>query len=209
MTTSNFFTQLQQQWEQQPQPAGTATGQWQALVNTGSRSPVTQMIRQVWAELIIGTLLTIPLLRALWQWPGGYAQGLALGITGLGLLSLAYYFRQLWLLRRLQRRSEPMRHHTAGHLQQLRSLLRLGHAANLGLTLVLAALALYGAAHYLLPSLPAAASRRFLLWFGLTVAASLALVHWLTKWHIRQAYGRQLDRLEAVLQELAAEEAGS
>ncbi|MBD2768294.1 hypothetical protein IC235_10355 [Hymenobacter sp. BT664] len=205
MTTPHFFDELSRRWQQQTlAPAGTP-GQWQALLAGGSHGPVTQMIRHVWAELIAGALITAPLLVALLRMPSGWAQGLAAGLAGLGGLSLFYYYSQLQLLRQLQHSADPLRSHAAGYLRQLRGLLRLSHRASLGLTVVLAALALYGAKQFVLPALPAAATCSFLLWFGLTVAASLALVHWLTKWHIRESYGQHIDRLEAVLQELPPE----
>lgn len=204
MTPSNSFDDLRRRWQQQPQAPATPN-QWQALLASGSRSPITQMLRHVWTEVIIGTLLTVPLLIGLLHWPGNWAAGLAGAVAGLSVLSLLYYYRQLRLLRRLLHATGPLRSHAAEHLRQLRGLLRLGHHANLGITVILAALGLYGAAHYVLPALPAAATYSFLLWFGLTVLASLAIVHWLTKYSIRTAYGQHLDRLEAVLRELAPE----
>ena len=206
MTTSTFFDDLSRSWQQQPlASAGTASA-WQNLGANSSRSPIAQMQRHVWTELIFGTLIAVPLIVGLFRMPGSFAQGTAAALTGLSALSLLYYCHQLRLLRQLQRTTDPVRNHTAGHLRQLRGLLRLGLHANLGLTVALAALLLYGAVHYVLPTLPAATTYRFLLWFGLTVAASLALVHWFTKLHIREAYGQHLDRLEAALQELGTEQ---
>jgi hypothetical protein len=205
MTTPDFFDNLSRSWQQQSLAPTGAPGQWQALRAGDSRSPITRMTRHVWAELIIGSLITIPLLVALFQMPSNLAQGLAAGLTGISGLSLVYYYRQLQLLRQLRHTTDPVRSYAAGHLRQLRGLLRLGHHANLLLTVILVALALYGGLRYVLPVLPPAASSSFLLWFGLTAAASLALVHWLTKVHLRESYGQHLDRLEEVLRELNAE----
>lgn len=205
MSTPHFFDDLSRRWQQQPlAPAGDPS-EWQALLAGGSRSPVAKMIRHVWAELMIGALITAPLVVALLRMPGSWAQGLAMGLASVGGLSVFYYYYQLHLLRQLQHSADPLRSHAAGYLRQLRGLLRVGHRANLGLTVVLAALALYGAEQVVLPALPAAAIGSFLPWFSLTVVVSLALVHWFTKWHIRESYGQHLDRLEAVLRELDPE----
>ena len=205
MKHPNFFDDLSRSWQQQPlAPAGT-TGDWQSLRASSSHNPITRMKRHVWTELLFSVLIAVPLVISLFRMPGSLAQGTAAALTGLSALSLLYYYRQLHLLQQLQHTTDPVRNHAAGHLRQLRGLLRLGHHANMGLTVVLAALMLYGAARFVLPALPTATTYHFMLWFGLTVAVSLFLVHWLTKLHIRQSYGQHLDRLDAVLRELDTE----
>lgn len=205
--TPDSFDDLSRRWQQQvPDPAG-ASATWRTLLARGSRGPVAQMTRSAWIELIGGSLLTLPVILVLLHLPGLVGRGLVVAISGISAFSLWYYYRQLTALGRLQTASAAMRAHATAQLTQLRVLLRLSYTTSLAVTAVAGGAMLYGLAQYIAPSLPTATANRLLLTFSLTVIVGLLVTHWCIRWHNQRTYGRHLDQLEAVLQELAEEPA--
>ncbi len=206
-TTPDFFADLSRRWQQQALSPADTSATWRTLLARGSDSPVAQMTRSAWIELIGGSLLTLPVIAVLLHLPGLAGRGLVAAVSVISAFSLWYYYRQLRALGRLQTVGTAMRAHAAAQLVYLRRLLRLSHNASLTVTAAAGGAMLYGLARHLAPHLPAPTADRLLLTVGLSVIVGLLITHWCIRWHNQRTYGRHLDQLEAILQELDEEPA--
>ena len=195
---------LSSQWQQQAPalPPQSGPDALRTLLTGRAQTPVAQMRRNVWRE-IGGTAVFVLLLAVV---------GLRLGyLPHLGVLlpvvvlygTLAYlHWRTLRVLRELRGATNTLGGHIAGQLRQLRQLMRLYHASTMLTTLVLVGLVSYVTIWQVLPRISPAATGRFLTWYVLTAAVTYGITHWISRYHLQQAYGQHLDRLETVLHEL-------
>jgi len=191
------FDDLSARWQQQvaPLPIG-------AQLPGPAHSPIRLMRRNLWAEIAASLFFGLLVLAALRLAYTPRLAGLVLGLVALYALLATCYVWALRLLQGLRRSSEALSVHLGQQLQQLRQLLRLYYGSAMLAALGCLALGGYAAQAYVLPAMGAAHAGQFMVWFALTAAVSLALTHWLTRFHLRRAYGRHLDHLEETLHEL-------
>ncbi|WP_400190404.1 hypothetical protein [Hymenobacter sp. B81] len=205
------FDDLSRRWQQQAtavSSAPTAAAELQTLLAGPDHSPVAQMRRNAWTDLLGGLLIGGPITGAAlaFGWlPSPWLTAAVLLVAGA---SGYYYFRKLRLLRALAGPSDPnaaLRGQAARTLGELRRLVNTYYRLNLLLGLVVIGLTLWGVAGHVQAIGPALASGRFWLWLGGTALVSVVLTHFLLRWHLHHSYGRHLIRLETVLRELADE----
>ena len=203
------FDDLSARWQQQT-PALVAPPSpeaLRALLSGPSGTPVGQMRRNVWAEVIGSLLFGLLVLAGVRAIDSNFLNRLVLALLPLYAGVAYYYFRTFRVLSQLRGGTGALNSHVAGQLRHLRQLLRLYYWATLLPTLVVLGLMGLGVRH-VLPSVPAAQTTCFLSTVVVSALIGVGLVHWLTRHHLQYAYGQHLDRLEAVLRELGDEAPG-
>ena len=204
------FDELRRQWQQ---PAtDTALPDYEVLsvwLNQQSGSPVAQMMRNakqeiIWTAIMLGIsaaillLVRLPLLHPLWL----------LLLASVAQISYDYYHK-LRILRQLSHPESPLRSYLRAQLRHLRRLLR-GYYRFTMATLVVMVICLFYFTYTRLPQLFQGGAQVLgprALWLMLTLLASWFITSWITRWHLQHGYGQHLDRLEATLRELGADEA--
>lgn len=203
--------QLKKLWKEEAAPAPEV--RIEHLLRQRSRSTISKMKRNLKIELV---LLLVVYAGMVWYYFLKFERGmLAIVVMLLAILLffLWYYYKKMKLLRQMECVVCEVKSNMQQQLQQLKSYIRFYVKAGtwlFPLAMVFTALSVMFNRPAGTPNPVLESTKSFLVFFVVLVAFALMLtipVYFINKWYVRWLYGRHVEKLQNIVNEISETEA--